>query len=424
MLCSVFKADEVLDANAWWVRFPCAPAIFIMSAPFGLLDFFTAGHRPAEEWGIGLEGECFCLDSSGASVSYFGENGIAQILEFWAESDEWTGKYEGEHIVSLHAEDGRAITLEPGGQIEFGTTPCRDIDSLSQELKGFQAMFDRASEKYGYQFLRVGVHPSAEPGDIKRLPKARYDILEPHLAEADDLGLHMMKTTAGIQVNFDHSDPEDAMLKLRTCFALSPVIQALYVNSPKNGFASWRGHIWTRTDNARCGIVESLVAEGSTLEDYVNYMLDVPMLFIEREGKFVDMRNKSFRDYYASGEATQEDWALHLSTPFPEVRFRPQIELRCADAVDSDKALSLATLVETVFYNRKSLERAWSLTAAWTYEQRVAALHEAHHYALKGKAPDGRELGEFADELIRIALEAASPVQKSYLNPLKQELAI
>ncbi|MDP6964263.1 MAG: glutamate-cysteine ligase family protein [Planctomycetota bacterium] len=323
---------------------------------FDLKDFFKSGHRAADALCLGIESERFCLNLDGSAVQYSDSEGIAAIMEMLQQISGWKAKYEGPNVMSLHAADGRAITLEPGGQIEFGTSPQSTLCALESEIQHFQQMLAKVSEAFNKQFSCVGVHPSAEPDQIERLPKSRYDILEPHLQQADELGIHMMKTTAGVQINFDHTDAADAMFKLRSVFALSPVIQAMFANSPKHGFKSWRGHVWTKTDNARCGIVESLVAENSTLDDYIEYMLDVPMLFVERNGGFVDMRNKSFRDYYAAGEATAADWELHLSTPFPEVRFRPQIELRCADAVSDELALSLAALVKLVFYNHQALQ--------------------------------------------------------------------
>ena len=385
---------------------------------FDLTSFFTAGHRGKDALCLAIESERFCVTASNQVVQYSASNGIAAIVEQLRVISGWKAKYEGENIMSLHAADGRAITLEPGGQIEFGTTPQISIGALKDEIEHYRQMLDQVAASSGNKFMCVGVHPSAEPQHIERLPKARYDILEPHLQQADDLGIHMMKTTAGVQINFDHTDAEDAMLKLRTVFALSPVIQAMFANSPKHGFKSWRGHVWTRTDNARCGIVESLVDSASTIQDYIEYMLDVPMLFIERDGAFVDMRGKSFRDYYASGAATEDDWSLHLSTPFPEVRFRPQIELRCADAVSDEMALALAALVKTVFYNPSALQSAYELTADWTFTKRVATLHNAHKDALDGLSPNGKPLRDYAQRLLDLAQQSATPEQLQFLQPL------
>jgi glutamate--cysteine ligase len=390
----------------------------MMNSPFSLRDFFDEGHRPADQQCLGIESERFCLTSDNQVVQYSDVNGIADIVERLRVISGWKAKYEGENIMSLHANDGRSITLEPGGQIEFGTTPQVKVADLETEINDYRQMLTQVVEQTGLQFMCTGAHPSAEPEEIERLPKARYDILEPHLQQADELGIHMMKTTAGVQINFDHVDADDAMLKLRTVFALSPVIQAMFANSPKHGFKSWRGHVWTRTDNARCGIVESLVAPNSTISDYIEYMLDVPMLFVERDGVFVDMRGKSFRDYYASGEATEADWSLHLSTPFPEVRFRPQIELRCADAVSDELSLALAALVKTVFYNSSALQSASELTADWTFSQRVATLHNAHKSALDGLAPNGKPLHDYAQRLLDLAQSSATQSQLQFLQPL------
>jgi glutamate--cysteine ligase len=384
-----------------------------MSSSFNLADFFTAGHRAADRQCLAIESERFCVGTGGEVVQYSEANGIAALVEQLRGITGWKAKYEKGNIMSLHAADGRSITLEPGGQIEYGTTPQLSLVDLQKEVAEFQSMFAQVAATTGHKFVCSGVHPTAEPDEIERLPKSRYDVLEPHLRASGELALHMMKTTAGVQINFDHTDADDAMLKLRTVFALSPVLQALFANSPKNGFKSWRGHVWTRTDNARCGIVESLVAADSTLDDYINYALDVPMVFIERDKKTIDMRNKSFRDYYAAGDATLDDWKLHLSTPFPEVRFRPQIELRCADSVDDEMSMALAALVGAVFYDHTALQSAYELTADLSYTRRVEYLHTAHKFALEDPT-----LRNYATQLLDIAQGSATAEQLRFLQPL------
>ena len=396
-----------------------------LADPAQLRSFLEQGIRPRGAGKLGLEFEQFVLDGDCQTIQFFGPNGVESLLKRLAETTGWKPYSENDHLISLTAPDGRAITLEPGGQIEFGSTPCADLPTMDAEVAHYRGLLAGLREQTGYCFLATGSHPHASPEDIERLPKIRYDFLEPWLAQADELGLWMMKTTAGVQVNFDHFSEEDAMAKLRTVFRLAPVLNAMFANSPiragaLSGYMSWRGHIWTKTDNSRCGIVSRFTEEGTTFDDYADWMLDVPMLFIHRNGGYVDMRGRSFRKWMEEGEATQEDWEDHLSTPFPEVRFRPQVELRTADTVPPEYALALAALVDGLFYDEGALASAEALTASWSHAQRIDAWHEAHRSALAGEAPGGHRLLDLARELLAMARPSASA--DSYLDPLREML--
>ena len=68
---------------------------------------------------------------------------------------------------------------------------------------------------------------------------------------------------------------------------------------------------------------------GMGFERYVDYVLDVPMYFVYRDGRYIDASGQSFRDFMAGrlpalpGELpTLSDWGDHLTTAFPEVRLK------------------------------------------------------------------------------------------------------
>ena len=60
---------------------------------------------------------------------------------------------------------------------------------------------------------------------------------------------------------------------------------------------SFRSHIWTDTDPDRCGMLPFVFEDGFGFERYVDYMLDVPMYFVYRDGKYIDVSGQSFRDF-------------------------------------------------------------------------------------------------------------------------------
>jgi glutamate--cysteine ligase len=394
--------------------------------PQQLLGALTRGHRAPAAFRLGLEYEMFVVRADGHAVPYAGPGGLAEILAFLADRTGWTRKTEGPHLLGLAGPDGRGITLEPGAQIEFNSSPRRTVGEIAEELEEMLAHYEAACHAFDVRFLGLGAQPADAPEDIVRLPKARYDVLEPYLAGAGDLGLWMMKTTCGTQVNFDHADAADAARKLATGLALAPVLSALFANSAlragaSSGYASWRGHVWTRTDPTRCGIPAALVRAETRLEDYVEWALDAPMLFRVTGGEAVDGRGRSFRQHLAAGEATLEEWELHLSTLFPEVRFRPQLEIRSTDTGCPDMALALAALVRGLFYDPRALAAAWELTAGWSHAERVVAWEAAHRHGLAAPLPGGGRMLDLARALLDLV--ALEPAEAAYLAPLHEILA-
>ena len=69
-------------------------------------------------------------------------------------------------------------------------------------------------------------------------------------------------------------------------------------------------------------------------------MLDQPLTFRQFVGRGL-----------AGRRATLADWMLHLSTCYPDLRPRRQLELRQCDAVPPEGALALPALAQGLFYD-------------------------------------------------------------------------
>ena len=85
-----------------------------------------------------------------------------------------------------------------------------------------------------------------------------------------------------------------------------------------SGFLSYRAQVWTDVDNARSGMLPWAFESGMGFERYVDYALDVPMYFVYRDGKYIDVAGKNFRDFLgrkipevAHITPAMSDWADH-----------------------------------------------------------------------------------------------------------------
>ncbi len=391
-----------------------------------LAQALRRGHRQPEDARLGLEVENFVLRPNGESVPYSGVRGVEAML---ARSGERLGAEairEGEHLLGLRLPGGGTITLEPGAQMEWSSPLADGLPDLAQKYALWRAEQAALEQEFGVRFHAVGAHPTAAPEQIERLPKARYAVMEPWLSARGKYGTWMMKGTCGVQVNLDHRDEDDAMRKLRVALRLAPVFNAIFANSPvaagkQTGFASWRGHVWTSVDPQRCGIPEALAKDGSNFRDYVEWALAAPMLFVQRPDGLHDIHGMRWEDWDCSCELCPGDWDLHLSTFFPEARFRPQLELRHADAVPPELGLGYAALARGIFDRPAALAAAERLSARWSHPQRLQAWDAAHRNALSGNDPAGGTLLDRARELL--AMAEPLPEEQPYLEPVRELLA-
>jgi len=375
-----------------------------------LKEYLKRGIRDDALRFIGTESEKLVIDlASGEAASYAQ---IVQLLELLARNSSWEPLREDGNLLGLIGSHS-SITLEPGGQLELSGRLCRDVHCCAAEFLHHVQDVVAAGNELHLGFLGLGVQPHTRLVDIATLPKHRYAIMTAYMPRVGDMGLRMMKQSAGLQLNLDYTSEADCMAKLRLGQLLSPVLYALFANSPllegrPSGYLSTRGEIWSRTDPWRTGLIAPLHRADASLDTYVDFALGVPMYFIAREGRLIPMTDTAitFADYLSKGfdgfRATLSDWDLHLSTLFTEVRLRPQIELRSVDALPPAYALAPAALVKGLFYDPQSTREALQLFADLDFEVFSALYRDSWRLGLAATTPSGSLL-DYARELLKIA---------------------
>ena len=157
-------------------------------------------------------------------------------------------------------------------------------------------------------------------------------------------------------------------------------------------------------------MVPFVFEDGFGYERYVDYMLDVPMYFVFRDGKYIDAAGQSFRDFLKGelpalpGELpTASDWIDHLSTAFPEVRLKSFLEMRGADGGPWSRICALPAFWVGLLYDQTALDAAWDLVKDWTMEERETLRNAVPKLALDAPIPGGRKLLDLAREILPIA---------------------
>jgi glutamate--cysteine ligase len=404
-----------------------------------LLSVFSGGEKPPERWRIGTEHEKFVyrLDDHRAP-SWEEPGGIRDLLmgltEFGWEPVEENGK-----VIALTGSDG-TVSLEPAGQFELSGAALENLHQTCGEANRHLEQCKAIGDRLGLGFLGLGMWPDKTRAELPRMPKGRYGIMLGYMPKVGNLGLDMMLRTCTIQVNLDYSSEADMVKKFRVGLALQPVATALFANSPftegkPNGYKSFRSHIWEDTDPDRTGMLPFVFEDGFGYERYCDYMLQVPMYFVYRDGKYIDVAGESFGDFLEGklpqlpGEKPMvTDWIDHLSTAFPEVRLKSFLEMRGADGGRWSRICGLPALWVGLLYDQQALDAAWDLVKHWSIEGREKFRHDVPKLALDTVTPDGESMRDFAGRVLDIAadgltrrarLNSAGDNEGGFLDPLR-----
>lgn len=401
-----------------------------------MIAYYEEGIKPRHARRVGTEHEKFLFDlNTGKLLTYEGPRGIESILTKMKATSNWEGVFDQGKLIGLSGADG-AISLEPGGQFELSGHIRKTIFETEKELTRHFNELAFASE--GVAAVCWGLNPWDSLDEVPWMPKSRYKIMRAYLPTKGKLAHWMMKMTCTIQANLDYRSEEDAMDAVRTALLVTPFVNALFANSPwkegkASGFQSYRAKIWTQTDNDRTGIPPFMIQEDWGFREYINWALDVPMFFIQRGEKLIEMAGHSFRNFMKEGykgyHSTMGDFELHLSTVFPEVRLKKYFEVRSADGGDFEFILALPAFWKGIIYDSQARKSAKDLLGHLSYEELHDVLDSASKFGLYGKT-ERVDLFEITNALVhlagegldRIATEEGHASERPFLKPLKLRL--
>jgi glutamate--cysteine ligase len=388
-----------------------------------LVEYLQAGCKPASDWRIGTEHEKFAYRLSDLRpLEYEGPSGIRALLDRLA-AEGWMPITEDGHPVALIDGHGCSITLEPGGQVELSGAPLETIHQTCAEIHRHLDQVKAVGADLKIAFIGLGYQPKWPRETLPWMPKGRYRIMRRYMPTRGQLGLDMMQATCTVQVNLDF-DSEASMVEMfRIGLALQPVVTALFANSPfrngrPSGYLSYRSHIWTDTDPDRCGPAPFVFDDGFGFELYVDVMLDMPMYFIYRDGRYIDAAGQSFRQFMrgrlpaAPGlYPTIADWTNHLTTAFFDVRLKRFLEMRGADGGPWKRLCALPALWAGLLYDADARRAAADLVKDWTMAERLALWRDVPRTALKTRFRTGT-VADVAMQVLTIAQQGLAARQR------------
>ena len=417
-----------------------------------LKNVFVKGEKHSLEKGMGIERECFLYKKD--TKRRLDYNAIENLLKDYVTQDQSyaiTPVYEQGHIIgatlmapkvhdqfsSLYQGNSpnryrqTALSLEPGGQFEIATRVHHNLHDAYAELCHVDEILAQLCERYGFFRKDMGFEPTWAQKDLSWMPKGRYKIMRDYMPHVGTHGLDMMRRTCTLQINLDYENEQNMADMMFVAHALTPLAGALFAASPfyegsMSPYKSYRHYVWQHTDKKRSGLIPAAFnihngRPSMRYDDYVEYLLSVPMYFIYRNG-YQDYAGKSFLDFMNGeffedvGIATLDDFYDHMTVAFPEVRLKTFLEMRCIDA--SPVAFSASAFFVGLLYSSTSLQSSIDYIVhdlCWDYE---TVRRQYHDFPKKGLGDGEWEVAKTFLDLAKKGLKHRSLGEEKYLEDL------
>ena len=205
---------------------------------------------------------------------------------------------------------GKQVTTElMQCQIEIGTRVCNTVQEGRDELIRLRRGVSDVVREYGFEIIAASTHPFAQPLEIQRTRKERYDSLT---AQMQEVGRRLLISGMHVHVGLDNDEMRNDFIG-QVSYVL-PHFLALSTSSP-----FWQGHD-TGLKSYRLAVWDELPRTGlpELYESYGEFKRHVEVL----------VRCGVIRD------STELWWDIRPSERFPTLEMRiPDLCTRVEDAV-------------------------------------------------------------------------------------------
>ena len=345
-----------------------------------LINYFQDGCKAGNNLSIGVEHEKFLFNNkSNKRVNFETITKILKSLEKFG----WSSIKEKNNIIALYKEN-KSITLEPGNQIEISGAPLNSIHKTCNESYEFLNELKKSCKNFDLRMVSTSFDPFSELKNVPKNPKQRYAIMTEEMPKNGKLSLEMMYQTCGTQINLDYTSEKDFSKKFKLSCFLVPLSIAIFANSPikenkLNGYLSYRSYVWQNTSR---GGLPIFFLENMSFEKYVDMAINMPLLFIFKDGNHLKSDGKTFKDFM-NGDLSVlnnekpniKDFETHLATIFNEVRLKKYIEIRSLDTCEWDCHCGGPAFYTGLLYG--NLDEALEIIDKWKISEVLNAYNES-----------------------------------------------
>jgi glutamate--cysteine ligase len=326
--------------------------------------------------------------------------------------------------------DKAAVSMEPGGQLEYSSSPRHTLREVQEDLDAFCSELREVSAGLDIAWIAVGLNPVSSWQDIELVPKKRYDVMTAYLEQKGKFALDMMRRTQSVHVTLDYHGERECAEMAQAANLAAPVVAGLFAHSPigqgkATGYRSYRTEIWRNTDADRCGLSRAAIEGNWSFLSYLDTLLETPLIFVVRDGAFVAADGLTARQYFTDGfggrppEIADLEWIINQT--FPDVRVRQYIECRGQDMPPLPLALAVPALWTGLLYHPSARQGVIDLLGELSFEQILELQHVMAREGLAGRDAKGRSGTDLAlrvAELAQAGLAARGKSEEGLLDPL------
>ena len=345
---------------------------------------------------IGIELEDFVYDMKGKRIpvnpgsEYSASDLLNNLIDFQV-NDKYKAYY----------------SIEPGGQIEWASTPQRSLHDLQIELNNHQKRLNHLLTNYQLETIDLAVEPIYLPNDIDFIDHKKYELMHELFIQTGKHGPWMMRNTTSIQVNIDILSKTDAeeMAFLADC--LTPFCVLLFANGPfmagnPANNSNHRYNFWNDTDPSRCGNLfdHDIHNKDQLLDKFVDIVLDAPSIFTVSIGNDIKKFDGSLKQWLQalekSGLLDEHKINIALHQIFTNVRFKKHVlEIRGTDRPPEGFELAPAAFWVGLLTVDSIRDQLMKIFSRWSQDERKIANANACILNLSNIGPAGKSMMEW-----------------------------
>jgi len=306
-------------------------------------------------------------------------------------------------------------SLEPGGQLEWASTPYKNLNDLEGSIIAQRNLLKEVLERKQLKVVPYGLDPNFSPEDIELINQKRYILMDKNMEKSGSMGQWMMRCTSSVQVNFDTSSKNDMEEIVFIADCIHPIASYLFSNSPfKNkkpaSEKNLRNIIWANTDNFRCNNLfdQGIYLKTDIIDEYINFFLGIPAIFsLDRKGAAVETK-KTIGELLLEEKdnkiLSKNRILTFLRQVFTNVRIKNLVEIRGADRTPEGFEIAPAAFWTGLLMDKSIRKTTLDTVSAWKREDRALLNNAGFSLNTSQKGPGNKTYGYWIDYFGQLAL--------------------
>lgn len=380
-----------------------------------ILSSILSNTKASEERQIGVEVECLFYNRDGQRLPV--NRGTAYSAHDM--------KNELEQKFSK-TEKPPHLSIEPGGQLEWASPPCKTLFDVDQSLQKHFDFSDEIVSREGLIHLDLSLEPLFLPEEVELINQNKYHHMHNRFSLTGKLGPWMMRNTTSVQINLDYSSVEEAEEMAFIADCLTPIASIMFSHSPfwkgkPANLENLRYRIWSDTDNERCGSLMNfgIVEKEGLLEGFSRLVQMAPAIFIQGTDNellpFDGPMGKWLQILDDANALSDDIIQLALHQLFTHVRFKKVVEIRNADRPPQESELAPAAFWVGLLYSDNVRHDVFEIVNSWTKKEREQLNSTARQLSIDVPGPGHKTVRQWIEDFSDLAFRGLSERQKD--NP-------